>query len=97
MRIPALALALLAAALSGSANAGPESKAQLPKLATAAQGPANLAAENAPAAYSQEVVAPVPYADVRKRGLRESPPVFFKSVLSSPRLCAAARPAIWLS
>ena len=59
MRIPALALALLAAALSGSANAGPESKAQLPKLATAAHGPEHLAGQNTPtAAYTQEVVDP---------------------------------------
>ena len=58
MRIPTVALALLAAALSGSANARRESKPQTTKLFTA---------ENAPVVYTQDAITHDSRTSVQRR------------------------------
>ena len=63
MRIPALSLALLAVALSGSANGKPEA-ADPP---TVAHRPTYLAADNAPTAFRQDTLAPSPTMDLIRR------------------------------
>ena len=80
MRISAFSLALLAVALSGSANGKPEA-ADPP---TVAHRPTYLAADNAPTAFRQDTLAPSPTMDLIRR---QSVPPLPSSTSDIPAIC----------